>query len=224
MRNRAYFLGILARWAILTVSLAGLLFLAAGTVQERLIWAYLSVFSVLLLTTMLVINPELAEERVHPGVPTIDRGGRVATGFLFVVTLTTAALDSGRLHQSGPIPGRVRIVALFLFAVSTSVQAWAMAVNPFFSPVVRIQSERGHCPITHGPYRFVRHPGYLGMLVSMPVSSVALGSLLALLPALTFGVVIIHRAALEDRFLRANLQGYADYAQVVGYRLLPGIW
>jgi protein-S-isoprenylcysteine O-methyltransferase Ste14 len=224
MRNRADFLGILARWAILTISLAGLLFLAAGTIQEYPIWAYLSVFSVLLLTTMLVVNPELAEERVHPGVPTIDPGGRVATGFLFLVTVTTAALDSGRLHQSGPVPARLRIIALALFALSASVQAWAMAVNPFFSPVVRIQAERGHCPITHGPYRFVRHPGYLGMLVGMPASSVALGSLLALLPALTFSGVILHRAALEDRFLRANLQGYADYAQVVSYRLLPGIW
>jgi protein-S-isoprenylcysteine O-methyltransferase Ste14 len=53
------------------------------------------------------------------------------------------------------------------------------------------------------------------MLVAMPASSIALGSLLALVPALTFSGIIIHRAALEDRFLRANLQGYADYAQVV---------
>ena len=224
MKNQAYFLRILGRWAILAVSLAALLLLAAGTTQELLLWAYLSVFCVLLLTTMLVVNPALAEERVRPGVPATDSGGRVATGFLFLVTLTTAAVDSGRLHQSRPMPDRLRIVALALFALSTSVQAWAMAVNPFFSPVVRIQSERGHCPITHGPYRFVRHPGYLGMLVAMPASSLALGSLLALLPALTFSGVIVHRAALEDRFLRANLQGYADYAQVVSYRLLPGIW
>jgi len=224
MRNQAYFLRMLGRWVILTGSLAALLFLAAGTTQELLIWAYLSVFSVLLLTTMLVVNPALADERVHPGVPAIDSGGRVAAGFLFLVTLTTAALDSGRLHQSGPMPDRLRILALALFALSASVQAWAMAVNPFFSPVVRIQSERGHRPITHGPYRFVRHPGYLGMLVAMPASSLALGSLFALLPALTFSGIIIHRATLEDRFLRANLQGYADYARAVSYRLLPGVW
>jgi protein-S-isoprenylcysteine O-methyltransferase Ste14 len=224
MRNHAYFLRMLGRWVILTFSLAVLLFLAAGTTQELMLWAYLSLFSVLLLTTMLVVNPDLAEERVRPGVPTIDPGGRVATGFLFLVTVTTAALDSGRLHQSGPMPDRLRIAALAVFALSTSVQAWAMAVNPFFSPVVRIQSERKHRPITHGPYRFVRHPGYFGMLVAMPASSIALGSLLALVPALTFSGVIIHRAALEDRFLRANLQGYADYAKVVSYRLLPGIW
>jgi protein-S-isoprenylcysteine O-methyltransferase Ste14 len=224
MRNHAYLFRILARWAILTVFLGGLLLLAAGTTLDLLLWAYLAVFSVLLLATMLAVNPDLAEERVHPGVPTIDPGGRVATGFLFLVTLTAAALDSGRLHQSGPIPAGLRIVALALFALGTSVQAWAMAVNPFFSPVVRIQLERGHRPITRGPYRFVRHPGYLGMLVAMPASSLALGSLLALLPALTFSGIIIHRATLEDRFLRANLQGYADYARAVSYRLLPGVW
>jgi protein-S-isoprenylcysteine O-methyltransferase Ste14 len=62
------------------------------------------------------------------------------------------------------------------------------------------------------------------MLVAMPASSLALGSLLALLPALTFSGIIIHRTTLEDRFLRANLQGYADYARAVSYRLLPGVW
>ena len=167
MRYQPY-LRVFGRWGILTVSLASLLFVAAGTTQELLLRAYLSVFSVSLLTTMLIVNPALAEERVHPGAPAIDSGGRVATGFLFLVTLTTATLDSGRLHQAGLMPDRLRIVALAVFALSTSVQAWAMAVYPFFSPVVRIQPERGHRPITRGPYRFVRHPGISECLLQCP--------------------------------------------------------
>jgi protein-S-isoprenylcysteine O-methyltransferase Ste14 len=112
-------------------------------------------------------------------------------------------------------------VALVTFAVAILIQAWAMAVNPFFSPVVRIQSERGHRLVTHGPYRFVRHPGYLAMLIAMPASAIAIGSWLALIPALAFSGVIVHRTVLEDQFLRAHLAGYAEYSDQVGHKLFP---
>jgi len=61
-----------------------------------------------------------------------------------------------------------------------------MIVNPFFSPALRIQAERGHAVIARGPYRFIRHPGYLAMLIAVPASALALGSWLALIPAFAF--------------------------------------
>ena len=96
-----------------------------------------------------------------------------------------------------------------------------MAVNPFFSPAVRIQSERGHYVVTRGPYRLVRHPGYLAMLIAMPASALAIGSWLALIPAMAFSGVIVHRARLEDRFLHSHLAGYAEYGNRVPYKLVP---
>ncbi len=90
-----------------------------------------------------------------------------------------------------------------------------MIRNPFFSPVLRIQSEHGHHLGESGPYRFVRHPGYLAMTISIPASAVALGSWLALIPATGFLLVIQHRATIEDKFLRLHLPGYAEYAQRV---------
>jgi protein-S-isoprenylcysteine O-methyltransferase Ste14 len=99
-----------------------------------------------------------------------------------------------------------------------------MIVNPFFSPVIRLQKERNHRIVTRGPYRLLRHPGYLGMVVAIPASAVALGSWLALIPGLAFSGVIIRRTACEDRFLKMNLPGYNDYSARVRYRLLPGIW
>jgi protein-S-isoprenylcysteine O-methyltransferase Ste14 len=145
----------------------------------------------------------------------------LAGGFLFLVTVTTAALDIGRLHTSDTVPPSIRIAALVIFTLATLTQAWAMAVNPFFSPVVRIQSERGHHLVTRGPYRFVRHPGYLAMLIAMPASALAIGSWLALIPALAFTGVIVHRAIQEDHFLRAHLAGYAEYGDRVRYKLVP---
>jgi protein-S-isoprenylcysteine O-methyltransferase Ste14 len=96
--------------------------------------------------------------------------------------------------------------------------------NPFFSPVVRVQTERGHHLITSGPYQFIRHPGYLGSAGSALCGAVALGSWWALLPALGVVGVMIRRTILEDRFLHSELAGYQEYAGKVRYRLLPGIW
>jgi hypothetical protein len=58
------------------------------------------------------VDPELAQERAHPGGGGRDQGVRFASGLLFVVTVGTAAMDVGRLHQSDIVPPAFRIVAL----------------------------------------------------------------------------------------------------------------
>jgi len=81
--------------------------------------------------------------------------------------------------------------------------------------LVRLQTERGHRVIQHGPYRFMRHPGYFAMCAAVPTSALAIGSWLALAPAAGFIAVIIRRAQLEDEFLTTNLRGYKTYAAFV---------
>jgi protein-S-isoprenylcysteine O-methyltransferase Ste14 len=108
-----------------------------------------------------------------------------------------------------------RWIALATFIFSSSLQTWAMVANSYFSPVVRIQAERGHKLIHFGPYRFVRHPGYLAMCISVSASAVAIGSWLALIPAGAFIAVVYERGKFEEQFLKANLPGYAQYAKTV---------
>jgi protein-S-isoprenylcysteine O-methyltransferase Ste14 len=160
---------------------------------------------------MLAVDPGLAQERVHPGQGAKDSRTRFGAGFLFLVTVGFAALDVGRLHQSNAVPLPGTIIALAVFAAALAFQMWAMVVNPFFSPVTRIQAERGHHIITQGPYRFLRHPGYLAMLIAIPASAIAIGSWLALIPAAGFCALIVRRAQVEDEFLKGNLAGYIDY-------------
>ena len=208
-------LRLLIRWALITASLSALLVLAAGTTHIASIRHYLAVFSTLLLVTMFSVDPSLAEERVHPKAASIDDGLRFATGFLFLVTLAVAALSVGRLRTVFNVPTPLRGAALLAFTLSGSLQAWAMIVNPFFSPVVRLQAESGHRVITAGPYGFMRHPGYFSMLISIPASALAIGSFVALIPAIGFAWVIHQRTRIEDQFLKANLPGYAEYTQRV---------
>ena len=212
---------LLIRWGLITTSLSALLFLAAGTSHVASLRAYLALFSAWLLVTMLAVDPRLARERAHPRNTGIDDGLRFATGFLFLLTLTVAALSAGRLHIGLNVPPRLRHAALVVFALSGSLQTWAMIANPFFSPVVRLQRERGHRVIESGPYKYMRHPGYFAMLISMPASALAIGSSLALLPAIAFALVLTRRTGLEDEFLSCNLPGYAEYANRVPARLFP---
>ena len=75
-----------------------------------------------------------------------------------------------------------------------------------------------------GPYRFVRHPGYLGYSLHSLGMAVLLGSWWALIPGVAAVAAMTTRTFLEDRTLHAELPGYPDYAAQVRYRLLPGVW
>jgi protein-S-isoprenylcysteine O-methyltransferase Ste14 len=208
-------LHLLARWAVITALLSALLFLAAGTTHVTSIRRYLLVFSALLLVTMVAVDPCLTDERAHPRDTGIDDGLRFAAGFLFLITLTVAALSVGRLHPFFNVPISIRDAALVMYVLSSTLQAWTMIVNPFFSPVVRVQIEHRHHLIENGPYQFMRHPGYLAMSISVPSSALAIGSWIALIPACAFVFVIRRRASLEDKFLRNHLPGYINYASRV---------
>jgi len=116
------------------------------------------------------------------------------------------------------VPGFIPILLGYAFAT------WALAENRFFSSTVRIQTERGHKVCDSGPYRFVRHPGYAGNILALPGIVLALGSVWTFIPAVVALIIALIRTAMEDRTLREELPGYADYARNVRYRLIPGIY
>ena len=209
-----YTIRVLRRWALILAMLAVLLFSAAGTTRIISIRAYLVAYAAFLLSAMSAVDPRLARERTSPGPDVAAPHLRFLSAVLFLLTVATAAFAVGRFHVLAIQP-QIRWFALLLFALSSALQTWAMAMNPFFSPSVRIQSEHGHHLVESGPYRFVRHPGYLAMSISIPASAVAIGSWLALIPAFAFLLVIHRRVAIEDEFLRNNLPAYADYARRV---------
>ncbi len=213
-RDFQYAVQAVQRSTLILAMLAVLLFAAAGTTHIASIRAYLVAYAAFLLVTMSVVDPRLARERTTPGPDAIAPHLRSMSGSFFLVTVSTAAFAVGRAHTALVAP-QLRWIALVVFVLSSSFQTWAMARNPFFSPAVRIQSERGHHLIESGPYRFVRHPGYLSMSISIPASALAIGSWFALIPATGFLLIIRYRAEIEDKFLRLHMPGYAAYAQRV---------
>jgi protein-S-isoprenylcysteine O-methyltransferase Ste14 len=99
-----------------------------------------------------------------------------------------------------------------------------MLANRFFSGMVRIQTDRGHSVVSSGPYRWVRHPGYVAALFSYLATPIWLDSRWAFLPALFLTIALIIRTNLEDKALQDELEGYGEYTEQVPYRLLPGVW
>ena len=222
-------LRVYGQWIVVTVMLAAMLFGSAGRVDLPMFWAYLATHSGAQLAMALLVfgrNRDLLEERQKPGenAKMWDRHLlRVYT--LFTLSLFVAAgLDAGRFHWSDAVPLWGQVAAMVGFVLSFAFNIWAMAVNDFYSRVVRIQEDRGQYVVTDGPYRFVRHPSYMGSIISWLCTALALGSWWALLPAVLVGLVFVVRTALEDRTLHEELPGYVEYAQRVCYRLLPGVW
>ena len=82
-----------------------------------------------------------------------------------------------------------------------------MWTNRFFSSAVRIQTDRGQHVVQDGPYRFVRHPGYVGAILLGLAGAVVLGSVWALIPAGLMAVLVVVRTALEDATLQPELPG-----------------
>jgi len=116
------------------------------------------------------------------------------------------------------------VAGAVVLALGYGLTVWAIYTNAYFSTAVRIQSERGHAVCSSGPYRYVRHPGYVGYTLQYLAISFPLGSLWALLPWLAAAISMVIRTALEDRMLHTELPGYQEYAQQVRYRLVPGVW
>lgn len=214
----------LLRWVVAVAVFGGLLFGLAGRWDLPMLWAYVGVCAVLGLVLVFTIDPELAKERRRPGPGGVDRRRRVFFGSLFLAVLVVSTLDVGRFHWSDTVPGLLRVTALVVFTAAMGLVIWAVAVNRFFSPVVRIQAERGHHLVNTGPYRYVRHPGYLGLFLALPTVALTIGSWWALVPALANSFLVLRRLLVEERYLKVNLAGYPDYIETVRYRLVPGVW
>ncbi len=167
---------------------------------------------------------------------TVDRASRAHEGqdwdkrvlgaifLVSVVTFALAGLDSGRFGWSGRVPNWVAIAGVVLMLVGQLLFAVAKRENAFFSSTVRIQDGRGHKVCDTGLYRFVRHPGYLGMLLSLLAFPLIMESLWAFIPASVGVLLLVVRTLLEDRFLTERLPGYVEYAARTRWRLIPGVF
>ena len=219
------------RLLFLSLIMLAVLFLAAGTYRWWEAWAYVGMSAIVLLSSRLALvlrNPELAVERVQAqnreNVQDWDRILMPLTALVGpIVSWIIAGLDQ-RFSWSPDLPDGIQIAALVVIFLGSQLGSWAMLTNRFFSSHVRIQTERGHQVIKEGPYRYVRHPGYAGGLLSWMAAPVFFSSSWVIIPTVLVMIANIFRTYLEDQILQSELPGYKEYAREVKYRLFPGVW
>jgi protein-S-isoprenylcysteine O-methyltransferase Ste14 len=207
---------------------AALLFIPAGTLDWWQAWAFLGSFVVFATLSTLLYrdSPELLEER-----RTASKKAKawdkplvlLAVAVLPLVMLVLAGLDR-RWGWTPPLRAWQSLLALALLVAGNALVHASMRANRFFSSFARIQSERGHQVVSAGPYRWVRHPGYAGLILGSLAAPLLLGSWPALGVGVLIGLVYVIRTALEDRMLREELEGYEAYAARVRHRLAPWVW
>lgn len=230
-KNENVTAGILARGlqVLIMFLVMGLeLFLGSGKINWGWAWVFLGMglFSVLVNSFfMLRSSPETIAERGRPK-ETKDWDKLIAGTWLisqyFGLPLV-AALDE-RFGWTGRLASGWHAFGVVMYATTLGLTGWAMISNAFFSTAVRIQEERGQQVCRDGPYRYVRHPGYVGFFFQSIGLPLLLGSLWALIFAPFMGILMVLRTYYEDRMLQEELEGYKAYAQEVRYRLLPGVW
>jgi protein-S-isoprenylcysteine O-methyltransferase Ste14 len=206
--------------------LIAILFISSGRLDWIWIWVYIGVGIVIMAVNSLVMSPELIAERGRFGEVETRQWDKVITTIIIVPTLAlplVAGLDE-RFGWSPDLDIATHVTGVILMVLGQGLFTWGMAVNKFFSTSVRIQMERDHTVVSSGPYQYIRHPGYVGMIVSWFATSLLFGSLWSLIPTGIAACLLVVRTSLEDKTLIEDLDGYKEYATRVRYRLLPGVW
>jgi protein-S-isoprenylcysteine O-methyltransferase Ste14 len=172
-------------------------------------------------------NPGLLEQRqpaVRADTKPFDKVFLRIILFLTIVQPIVAGLDAVRFKWAPPLPFWTVYSGIALFITSAALITWVLVTNPHAESSVRIQNDRGHTVIASGPYRFVRHPMYVGLAQLHQSMALILGSTLNVALAALIAIVFLWRTALEDQTLRRELPGYEQYTTITRYRVMPGIW
>lgn len=217
------------RLSIAFVVMSAALFGSAGSVAWSQAWLYMVIqFSFWALTAAWLKkhNPQILKERMvflKPEAKGWDKVILITSTIVFIPYLLLPGLDAVRYRWSS-IP--LAIVALGFVGVIISLLLIFSVIqaNKYLSRFVEVQRERGHKVIISGPYQYVRHPMYVGLILLLYTIPVALGSLWTLLPASVLTLLFVIRTHYEDKTLHQELEGYKAYSGRVKYRLLPGIW
>lgn len=206
-----------------------LLFLSAGTIAWLAAWTFLALFFVFVIAITIWLyqyNPGLLRERMKVSSPdqkAVDRILFLVLQFAVVAWLILMPLDAMRFHWS-QVPFIFQVVGAILLLCSFYLFFSTFRENSYASPLIRVQQERGQTVVSSGPYHYVRHPMYAAAMLWIFGTSLLLGSWYGVLWSLLLIVLMGRRAVLEERMLRAELQGYDSYMGEVRYRLVPYVW
>jgi protein-S-isoprenylcysteine O-methyltransferase Ste14 len=199
-------------------------FLPAGTLRYWQAWVYIVIIylvSLLLISYLLKNDPDLVRRRMQMKEKRIQQKAVIKFSILF---FTLSFLLPGFDQRFGwsRVPVWLVIAADILLFLSYYLVFLTMRENSYAGRTVIV--EEGQKVIDTGPYHWVRHPMYVGVILLLLATPLALDSWWALIPAALIIPTIVIRILDEENTLSSELSGYDDYRQSVRFRLIPGIW
>ena len=210
------------------VIVGGLLFAASGTIDWAQGWTFLALWAIATASPHVALareNPSLLTRRARNpsrGRPH-ERVMVVVRGLCLLAIAVLAGLETQRLGVAD-LPVWLVYPGTLMVLLGGVIEGWAMTENNHYEAGMRIQRDVGHKVVYHGPYRIVRHPGYLAVIIRTAGAPLVLGSIWAWIPAGVIIATMMARALIEDRALREELKGYIAYTRQVPTMLLPGVW
>jgi protein-S-isoprenylcysteine O-methyltransferase Ste14 len=174
----------------------------------------------------------LSELRVRVRSGRNPHGSQFDRSSLFVVQATVIVGVGGAVFVTRRLPGAavagarwpLFVAGLVLMCAGIALRQWAVTtLGRFFTIDVRV--EAGQTVVEDGPYRWVRHPAYTGLILVFLGFGLALGNWAAI--AIAFFVPIaglVYRIRFEERALLEGLgEPYRRFTER-RKRLVPGVW
>jgi protein-S-isoprenylcysteine O-methyltransferase Ste14 len=192
-------------------------------------WTYLA--EVLVLSTAITLglmktDPALAMARLSSPLRGNQRPADLAIMALFVTAYfgwyVLIGLDHRFFWSSTPL--LVQILGAVLIGAGMMLTWETFRANTFATPQVRVQRERAQTVVNSGPYRYIRHPMYAGMVLFAIGTPLMLGSLWGLAATPALFLLLALRTLGEEQVLKQDLAGYADYMTKTPWRIVPGMW
>jgi protein-S-isoprenylcysteine O-methyltransferase Ste14 len=226
-------IGLSARVAIRIIAVLAIafcaLFLTAGTFKFWQGWVYLAILplpSLFAYLYFLKYDPQLIERRLQQKEQVREQKLLMRWFkplFLFVFLLPGFDYRMGWSRTLlGAVPLWLTVFSQVMAFAGMCFASSVIAVNRFAGRTIRV--EEGQKVVSTGPYAMVRHPLYAGSVVLFMFTPLALGSYIAVpIFALLIPFYVI-RLLNEEKVLRKELPGYAEYCNKTKFRLIPFVW
>jgi len=220
---------LLLRLALGLIMVAAMLFVPAGSLRFWQGWAFLAVAFIPVISFSLYLckhDPQLMERRLQRKEKLREQRLLVRSlKLVFFAAFLIPGLDYRRGWSRafvGAVPLWLTLLSQGLVLTGLFLVFWVLRTNSFASRTIQV--EPGQPVISTGPYRIIRHPMYLGSLVTWLSIPLALGSYVAWPAFFLLVPFYVFRLLHEEKYLRQELPGYRDYCLRTPYRLIPHVW
>lgn len=208
------------------VLMGSILFVLGGRRDWPQAWIYLALYSAWacgMVPWLKKYNPELLRKRLLTTLRAKtfwDKAVIEINFVLYVCMMFITSFDAGARRPEVPLS--VNILGFAGLIAGYVLILYTFKVNSY--AVKTVEVEPGQKVVSSGPYAFVRHPMYAGSGLLYLSTPAALGSWYGFIPAALMFLTLVVRSYFEERTLKRELPGYAEYAQKVRSRFIPGIW